>query len=315
MIGYDLEELQRGDLTWQKLTPPEYFIKDFEAAKEVVEKGFISPYEKEYIKKDGSRIPVLITSSLIKSSSANYGVGFIVDLTELKKSKEETVKVANELSTFLYMASHDLKGPLASVIGLTNVAEKEIYDPKALEYLNLIRECTSKLDASLMNFLKIIRIKNNTIEGTKINFYELISEIISSLKHQASFEEVIFKISVTIQNDFYSDEDLIRSIIQNLLDNAVKYKTRLRESEVNIAIEENNHELLIMVEDNGRGIDENIKDKIFNIFYRGDISSKGSGLGLYIVKSAAENLKGSVNVVNKPSGGCIFSVRLPYING
>ncbi|HXA01824.1 MAG TPA: HAMP domain-containing sensor histidine kinase, partial [Cytophagaceae bacterium] len=240
-----------------------------------------------------------------------YGAGFFVDITDLKQSRKEATKLAEELSTFLYMASHDLKGPLASVIGLTNIARNDIEDPKALEYLNLIQECTLKLDRSLINFLKIIRIKDNTVNHVPIDLNLLIDDILSSLKHQACFANTEFQINNSLKSEFCSDEDLIRSMIQNLVENSVKYQSRLRKPLVKIELREDALNILITVDDNGRGIDEKIKDKIFNIFYRGDISSNGSGLGLYIVKNAIEKLGGSVCAESKKEGGAFFTLTIP----
>jgi PAS domain S-box-containing protein len=309
IIQYTEEDLKNGFLQWSHLTPEEYLDLDKAAVQEFMQKGFISPYEKEYIRKDGSRIPVVIGASVL--GQPGLGVGFVIDISELKRSKEENYKLANELSTFLYMASHDLKGPLASVIGLTNIARNDVEDLKALEYINLIQECTLKLDRSLMNFLEIIKIKNVALDHKRIEFKALVEEIISSLKHQVSFMTTEFIVSDTLSREFYSDESIIRSIVQNLVENSVKYQTRLRSPVVKIELKEDSKNMFIVVDDNGRGIDPSIIDKIFNIFYRGDISSKGSGLGLYIVKNAAEKLGGSIKVQTKPEGGSTFTLVLP----
>jgi PAS domain S-box-containing protein len=313
IIQYTKEDIKNSTLQWSHLTPDEYLDLDKKAVVEFTQKGFISPYEKEYICKDGTRIPVLIAAAILEGHSG-LGVGFVIDISELKRSKEETNKLANELSTFLYMASHDLKGPLASVIGLTNIARNDIEEPKALEYLNLIQECTLKLDRSLMNFLEIIKIKNISINHKMIEFKPLVEEILSSLIHQTSFSNTEFIIKDSLSSEFYSDKEMIRSIIQNLVENSVKYQTRLRNPVVKIELKEDAENIFIAVDDNGRGIDPAIKDKIFNIFYRGDVSSKGSGLGLYIVKNAAEKLGGSIEITNKPEGGSIFTFMLPKAN-
>jgi PAS domain S-box-containing protein len=310
IIGYTKEDLENRKINWPDLTPPEFLDRDEIAVQEIMIKGFITPYEKEYIRKDGKRIPVLIGASLLEGKPG-YGTGFVADITDLKQSREESIKLAQDLSTFLYMASHDLKGPLASVIGLTNIALNEIEDPKAIEYFNLIQECTLKLDKSLMNFLKIIRIKDNNVNHDPIDLNILTEEILFSLKHQPSFAITEFQINNYLQSQFSSDEDMIRSMIQNLIENSVKYQTRLRKPVVKIDFKEDSSNVYVSVDDNGRGIDEKIKEKIFNIFYRGDISSKGSGLGLYIVKSAVEKLGGSVSVESKKEGGALFTLTIP----
>lgn len=313
IIQYTKEDVLANNMIWTEITPPEYYELDTNAELEYSQKGYFSPYEKEFIRKDGKRVPVVLAGHALEGSP-DLGVAFIIDISDLKKSKEEINKIGQELTTFLYMASHDLKGPLASVIGLTNIARNDIEDLKALEYLNLIQECTMKLDRSLMNFLKIIKIKNYPPEQAAIDFNPLIDEIIESLMHQASFASAEFVVNNNLKTSFHSDPDLIRSIIQNLIENSVKYQTRLRKPIVKIQIDETEEDLVLRVDDNGRGIDEKIKDKIFDIFYRGDISSKGSGLGLYIVKSAVEKFNGTVSVENKAQGGSVFTITLPKKN-
>jgi PAS domain S-box-containing protein len=308
MIQYDKSDI--GKLSWMQISPPGYEEKDANAIKEYFEKGYFTPYEKELIRKDGTRIPVLIAASIL-NSGMGLGISFIVDISDLKESKEEAHRVTNELSTFLYMASHDLKGPLASVIGLTNIAKNDVEDKEALNYLNLIQECTKKLDRSLMNFLKIIKIKNNNQEYLPIDFSSIIKEVISSLKHQDEFSNAEFTISNNLNYAFSADPDLIKSIFQNLIENSVKYQTRMRAPMVKISLNEDPQNIYIAVDDNGRGIDEKIKHKIFNMFYRGDISSKGSGLGLYIVKSAVEKIDGTIDVNNKATGGVVFKMQFP----
>lgn len=308
MIQYSKADI--GKLSWMDISPPGFEEKDAKATEEYFDKGYFTPYEKELLRKDGTQIPVLIAASTLKQG-LGLGVSFIVDITDLKQSKEEAHRVTTELSTFLYMASHDLKGPLASVIGLTNIAKNDINDEQAINYLNLIQECTKKLDRSLLNFLKIIKIKNNTQENLPIDFNSIIKETISSLKHKEEFSNAEFTISNNLSSTFFADPDLIKSIFQNLIENSVKYNTRMRDPVVKISVKEDEEKFYISVDDNGRGIDEKIKHKIFNMFYRGDITSKGSGLGLYIVKSAVEKIDGTIEVKNKPEGGVVFNIQFP----
>ncbi|MFL5728996.1 MAG: PAS domain S-box protein [Cytophagaceae bacterium] len=310
ITGYTMQDLEQGKINWTDLTPREYDERDEKAVQEIREKGFITPYEKEFIRKDGTRVPVLIAATMLEGQPG-FGTTMVVDISDLKESRDQATKLASELSTFMYMASHDLKGPLASVIGLTNIAKNDIEDPKAAEYLNLIQECTQKLDRSLMNFLRIIRIKDSNLQRVPIDLSMMVEDILFSLKHQVSFANTEFQVCNQIRSEFRSDEDLVRSMIQNLVENSVKYQTRMRRPFVKIGFKEEGENILITVDDNGRGIDAKIMDKIFDIFYRGDISSKGSGLGLYIVKNAVEKLGGKVTAESKKEGGALFTLTIP----
>jgi PAS domain S-box-containing protein len=310
-VGYTREDFTQKTFSWQTLTPPEFYETDMKAVQEFHISGNIPPYEKELIRKDGSRIPVLVAASSIDSNSV--GVGFMIDLSEIKSFKRETEKLTRELSTYIYMASHDLKGPLASVIGLTAVARTEIEDQKALEYIELIRRSTLKLDKSLINLMKIMKIKNNQIDLNPIDFINIIEEVLSDLKYSEDFSRCKINKVVSLQRPFFSDYELIKSVFQNLIENSVKYQNQFKIPVIEISVWEEENKVFLRVSDNGKGIDEKIKDRIFEMFFRGTLESKGSGLGLYIVKSAAEQLNGKIEVSNKITGGCEFTISLPKV--
>jgi len=310
IIKYTKEQFQEKEIYWKDLTPEEYLWRDEVAVEEFMKNGFITPYEKEYIRRDGSKVPVLIASAIL-GGIKNMGVGFVIDASELKKSKEETNKIAEELSKFLYMASHDLKGPLASVIGLTMVAKNEVGDAKAIEYFSLIEKCTKKLDSSLLNLMKIIRIKSNVFEFVEIDFKRLVTDVLDTLIYQQAYDLPKLELIVDLKAPFCSDEELLVSIFQNLFENSIKYKSLLRKLLIKVTVRDVNDSIEIIVEDNGRGINSKIINRIFDMFYRGDSDSKGSGLGLYIVQNGIEKFNGSISVRNIESGGAEFHIILP----
>jgi|GEM_PF-3804362 PAS domain S-box-containing protein len=310
IIKYNREQFAEKDMYWKDLTPEEYLYRDDWAIEEFMKKGFCSPYEKEYLCRDGSQVPVLVASAFLKGVK-NLGVGFIIDVTELKKSREEANKIAEELSKFLYMASHDLKGPLASVIGLTMVAKNEVQDAKAMEYFSLIEKCTKKLDNSLLNLMKIIRIKSNVFQRVEIDFNRLVPEVLDTVIYQGVNDLPALELQVDLKSPFYSDKELLVSIFQNLLENSIKYKSLLKKLLIKVTVRDIHDAIEIIVEDNGRGINSQIISKIFDMFYRGDLNSKGSGLGLYIVQNGVEKLNGNITVRNVDSGGAEFRIVLP----
>jgi PAS domain S-box-containing protein len=310
IIKFSKEQFEEKEMYWKDLTPEEYLWRDEKAVEEFMKNGFIRPYEKEYLCRDGSRVSVLVASSVLGGIN-NLGVVFVIDASELKKSREETNKVAEELSKFLYMASHDLKGPLASVIGLTMVAKNEVQDQKAIDYFSLIEKCTKKLDSSLLNLMKIIRIKSNVFEFVEIDFNRLVPEVLDTLIYQQAHDLPRLELNIDLKTPFFSDEELLVSIFQNLFENSIKYKSLLRKLLIKVTVRDVDDTIEIIVEDNGRGINSKIINRIFDMFYRGDSDSKGSGLGLYIVQNGIEKFNGSISVRNIESGGAAFHIILP----
>ncbi|HYG38830.1 MAG TPA: PAS domain S-box protein [Cytophagales bacterium] len=312
MLGYTPEDLKSGVLNWKTITPEEYYRRDLEGVRECLTTGIMRPFEKEYFKKDGKRIPVLIGGSRIQND--NKGVTFIIDISALKQSREELKATNKELNTFLYMASHDLKGPLASVIGLTQIAKTESQEPATQNYLDLIMRSTAKLDRSLMNLMKIMKIKGDNEQKEAIDLVQLIEEIKDNLKQIDGYKKVKITYSVNLSSPLFNDLGIINSVLQNLIENSIKYQSSLNAFPfVNINISEIGNNVIIEVEDNGKGIDPGIKHKVFDMFYRGTSDSKGSGLGLYIVKNAVEKIQGTIDFRARENGGTVFTVVIPKI--
>lgn len=112
-----------------------------------------------------------------------------------------------------------------------------------------------------------------------------------------------------------SDKGMITTILQNLVENAIKYSKRNIVATVDIRVESHpNRPLTIKVEDNGIGIADDIQVRVFDMFFRGNEISRGSGLGLYILKNAVDKLKGKIILKSKENVGTTFIVELPYLN-
>lgn len=111
-----------------------------------------------------------------------------------------------------------------------------------------------------------------------------------------------------------SDKGMITTILQNLVENAIKYSKRNIPAIVDIRVESHHGKFLtVRVEDNGIGIADDIQVKVFDMFFRGNEISRGSGLGLYILKNAVEKLKGKIILKSKENVGTTFIIELPYI--
>jgi len=128
------------------------------------------------------------------------------------------------------------------------------------------------------------------------------------------YTEIEFDVDITVDK-FYSDEALITSILQNIIENAIKYQREDSEQpEVRIYIhQQEDTSLKITVSDNGSGVDEKFQEKIFDIFYRATSTVKGSGLGLYIVKNAVHKLGGEISINSKPGEGTTMSIEIPQV--
>lgn len=262
---------------------------------------------------NGSTFPVELTIGETVENDVKIFVMAVRDVSERKDSEEKLKAKNQELSTYVYRTSHDLRGPVASVIGLVDIAKQELADNKtAFEFLNMIEKSSKKLDDVLSGLIEVTRISDGKSLNSEINFKFIIDEILSNLEIMKGYEEIEFKINVNQKNVFTNDIMLFRSVIYNLLHNSINYRNKkLKKSIIGIDLKEMDHSISIEISDNGTGISEKITDKVFEMFYRGRVNSPGTGLGLYIVKTAVEKMGGSVEFNSNFGKGTKFKINLP----
>ena len=236
--------------------------------------------------------------------------GIQTDITERKKTERELVQTNQELDTFFYKASHDLKGPLASIMGIVNLARLEDSSDELPRYLDMIESSTKRLDNTLLDLIELARTRKGVSKLNRVNLSILIDEVLYSLKHMKGFDEVQMTNEVDKKFEVYSDQLLLQSILQNLVHNAINYRSA-KEPCIRICASHLGQAVEVSVSDNGKGIPEEIKNKVFEMFYRGHPDSSGSGLGLFIVKNAVDKLKGQITFESKVDHGTTFKVKLP----
>ncbi len=271
-------------------------------------------YEIEFQSLNENSIWVLITQSPHKNSKGDTigTIAIITDITDRKITELKLKEKNQELDSFVYKASHDLKGPLASIIGVTNIAQSEVKDEKANKYFQLISQSTQRLDSILVDLIDVTRLSKAQTTYQSIDIEQLINEIIESLQHLPNSKEIEFKVEVSLKDAFVSDPKLLISILQNLITNSITYfDSTKKQSFISIKAYQRNDCVEFIISDNGVGISEKILGKVFNMFYRGNTKSRGSGLGLYIVKNAVEKLNGICKLSSEEGVGTTFSFSVP----
>lgn len=238
----------------------------------------------------------------------------IRNISEQKKTEQDLKAKNAELDTFVYRASHDLRGPISSLLGLYQIVQFEVKDEKALSFFDMFNKQILRLNEIILALINLTKIKESITNQTPINFNEIVDEVIESLLHLVDQVNVKFEVTVKVEKEFKSDKSLIITIIQNLIENAIKYSRPNASpfAKVNIETIADNM-LMIKVEDNGIGMSKEVQGKVFDMFYRGHEISKGSGLGLYILKNAVERLKGKILLESEVCVGTTFTIQLPYL--
>lgn len=254
-----------------------------------------------------------------ENEATNHFVAVLSDISEtksvektLRENNRQLQKTNQELDNFVYSTSHELRSPLMSVLGLLNLMETDIEDDDRNTYLTMIRESISRLDKIIHDIIDYSRNSRMEVLHEKIDFTSMINEIIENHQYIEDFGKVKIVTHVDDTISFLSDAKRIRVIINNFISNCFNFHDFNQESPtIDINVKTSHVNVLITVKDNGPGIPEKHLERIYDMFYRGTEKSKGSGIGLYIVKEIVDKLKGNIHVNTKIEAGTTFTVDLP----
>lgn len=226
---------------------------------------------------------------------------------ERQKLNEEN----KELDSFLSNTSHDLRTPIASILGLTYLGRIELQEEKARSFMNIIEERIKKLDLVISDILSLSRSKKIDVKIEELDLRELIEETIADIKFNKGASAIFLDYDANPSHTFKSDYNQMKIILNNLMANAVKYHN-LNQTDpfIRVTYKRNKHIVEIEVEDNGKGISKDSVPKIFDMFYRASDDTDGTGLGLYIVKEALNKIKGIIFVDSELGKGSKFRIVL-----
>lgn len=229
---------------------------------------------------------------------------------ELLQANNSLTKVNDELESFINMTSRDIRGPLASMRGVCNVALMDVSDPLALDYLGKLDKTADKLNAIFTRLLAINQINHEKLSSDKIDFDELINDVLKVEKVKGIPPKVNIDYEISPDIVFYSDKGIMRLILENLVSNAIKYHDpdETIKSLIRITVITHDDKLKITVWDNGIGMHHTDSRKVFNLLNRTPSQHTENGVSLYLTKLACERLGGSIDLSSSDEGGCEFSV-------
>ncbi len=231
---------------------------------------------------------------------------------QLVASNALLTKANAELDRFVYSTSHDLRAPLASVLGLINVIQTTQHPTDIKKYLGMMKERIHTLDRFIKDITDYSRNNRLEIVKEKVNVKYMVEEIWEMLKYSPEAENIYMQID--LPSDLYMDTDRsrLKVVLSNLISNSIRYHDASKQDKyIRLQYQKEAGCFYLMVEDNGQGIDPQFHTRIFDMFFRANETSKGSGLGLYIVKETLEKLSGSIQLDSKPGVGTTFKVVLP----
>jgi ligand-binding sensor domain-containing protein/signal transduction histidine kinase len=229
---------------------------------------------------------------------------------ELRRTIKQLIETDKGLDTFLYRSSHDLRGPITSLLGLARLAKMQNQQAELDNYFSNIESTASRM-------LRLLGRLGDTgsLFRTKRNIETIhVDDFVQTLKRQLSVLDTSNIVKVEIENkigeSFEGDPILLNHIVVNLMENSIIFR---KESEpfVTCILALENQQLVIQVIDNGIGIPQQVRDRIFDMFYRGSEKSIGNGLGLFITKKALEILGGTIDIESERHKYTTVTVRIP----
>ncbi|TRX51863.1 response regulator [Fulvivirga sp. M361] len=244
---------------------------------------------------------------------STQGVSILVrKVTEQRNNQDKLVSLNQELETLLYRISHDLKGPVASVTGLLNVASKDPEFEKR-DLIDKMYGSIHRLNDTLVELLNVTNIKLGELNIEGIAVRSTIEDIMESFEFAEGFNEIDSELVMDDDLKLVSDLSLVKSIWQNLIENAIRYRKKSKRNKIKIIAIRSKGGVLFKISDTGQGIPSNLRSKVFEMFFRGNTESDGSGLGLYIVKNALDKLNGSIQIDRHYTRGTMFKVFMPNL--
>ena len=318
MVGYTRAELDSGRLSWREMTPPEYAELDARATAEMAERGVCTPFEKEYIRPDGSRIPILFGAAALQRDPP-LSICFILDLTERKRGEEEW-------RAFIDATAHDLRNPLTAVLGQTQLLQRrlrrdgDVDRDDAESRLAAIASSAGRAAGLIDDLMDTARLQ----AGQPLELRQRTVDVIAMVRacaaeaQRVSPSHVVRLESETSSLPVRADGSRIERVVRNMLDNAIKYSPAGGDVVVRAWREEDDDEnwAVVTIEDHGLGIPASDLPYVFDRFRRGGNVQRhiaGSGIGLTGAKQIVAQHGGTIAVQSAEGEGSTFTLRLPLL--
>lgn len=234
----------------------------------------------------------------------------------LKEKNQDLERTNSDLDNFVYAASHDLKAPVSNIEGLTNLLiegmhQEEIKDRKIYTALSMIDFSIKKFKTTLQDLTDIAKLNRDVYDDISlIDLNDIIEEVTMMIADMIRDANAKINLHIHPHHQVQFSYANLKSLIYNLVSNAVKYKHPDRDAVIDISTNSENGQWILTVTDNGLGIAPQYKDKIFNMFKRLHNHIEGTGMGLFLVKRIVDKAGGSIMLESELEKGSTFKIYL-----
>jgi PAS domain S-box-containing protein len=318
MLGYSRTDLEAGTLTWVELTPPEWQERDEVAIEQLRRSGSATPFEKEYLRRDGSRLPVVL--GLVLMEGTDTVVGFVLDRTEQKSAEEELKKYAlaleaanGELESFSYSVAHDLRAPLRSIDGFSQALledHADQLDEEGRKYLRFVRESAQHMGHLIDALLTLSRVTRSELHQEDVDLSALARAAVARLRRSQPDRPVDVVLQEGLEDR--GDPRLLTVVLDNLLGNAWKFTGKRDVARIELGVSSTDGRPVYWVRDNGAGFDMAFASKLFGVFQRLHATTEfeGTGVGLATVQRIVSRHGGRVWAEGEVDRGATFYFTL-----
>jgi PAS domain S-box-containing protein len=319
ILGVNRQDFLDDKVDWRKFTPPEWLLADEKALRELGERGICEPYEKEYVRADGTRVPVYIADAMLPGPEEQIAA-FILDISARKRAEADILRITEELrrsnaelEQFAYVASHDLQEPLRMVASYTKLLQKRYQgrlDADADEFIHYVVDGATRMQQLINSLLDYSRVGTRGRDFVSTPSEKIIQEALANL--EVAIEESGAKITCDLLPTVSADATQLTQLFQNLIGNAIRFRSE-KPPEIHISAAHRDDNWLFSVRDNGIGMESQYFDRIFVIFQRLHTRAEyaGTGIGLAICKKIVERHGGRIWVESELDKGSTFFFTLP----
>jgi PAS domain S-box-containing protein len=340
VAGCTRGEFEANGLDWMAITPPEHLVKDFAALEEMTERGACVPFEKEFLHRDGTRVPLLVGGAQLENTPPTW-IAFALDLSERKRAERDRDRLLEEAWTardaadaalhsrdsLLARVSHDLRTPLAANSGYATMMRDGIPIPLPAVHQETVRRMIANQHRLLELMDGLLEFAASSSGRTAfdlklIDVDALLAEIEPGVNPQLEEARLTYACRPCEQPlTVRADRRRAAQVLLNLVSNAIKFTPP--GGHIEVGAEAADDSVIISVSDTGVGISEEDLPTVFEPFVQAHTSPqdasrisnpKGFGLGLAISRELARGMDGSLTVTSELGKGTTFSLRLPRGN-
>jgi PAS domain S-box-containing protein len=320
MVGHDREDLEGGRIDWRAMTPAEWSAVDQAAIEELKERGATTPFEKEFVRKDGSRLPVLLSAAEFPGTR-DHGITLVHDITERKEAEreiqrayEEARQAVGERDHVLAVVSHDLRNPLNTITMTSSLLLEDISEELKQAQVVILQRAAGQMSRLITDLLDVSSIESGglSIAPEPCRCLDLLQAAVEFLLPLAESRSVALRIRPPAECSVRADRVRILQAFTNLISNAIDHTSAGGRVEVGAEVN-GSDEVVFRVRDTGCGIAPEHLPHVFDRFWRPpDRSSRpGAGLGLAIARGIVEAHGGRIWAGSEPERGSTFSFTLP----